>query len=138
MSIFGIIGIAVLIAVLVFAVGMLIMIGANDCETSRVGFIITAIVSACALIAGIFIGIGISDESDRIYVQQYLAAKHTIEVSLTTEDLTGFERMELVNQASAYNSELAGRKAKFDRWHCVHYDNTIYDGVEFISLEVKK
>ena len=36
------------------------------------------------------------------------------------------------------NGELAERKARFEIWHFVTYDNTIYDDVEFINLRGKQ
>ena len=91
-------------------------------------------VSGVMFIGSIFAGIGISDESDKVYVQGYLAQKYTIEKSLDNADLSGLERLELVKRAAVLNGEMAMRKAEYYLWHHVHYDNTIYDGVELIDL----
>lgn len=82
----------------------------------------------------VFIGIGINTQEEKVYVQKYLAQKQTIEMSLENEDLTGLERIELVKQATELNGKIAERKARFQLWHFVVYDNTIYDNVEFIKL----
>ena len=101
-------------------------------------WIISTIVSViCTIAAVIFIGIGMCDNEERVYVQGYLAQKQAIEQSLVSQDITGFERVELVNKVAELNGELAMKKASYELWHHVHYDYSIYDGVEFISLEVK-
>lgn len=96
--------------------------------------LVVVCVGAALFIGSIFAGIGISDENDKVYVQVYLAQKYTIEKSLDNADLSGFERLELVKQAAELNGEMATRKAEYYLWHHVHYDNTIYDGVELINL----
>ena len=83
--------------------------------------------------ASLHIGIGINTESEKIYVKEYLAKKETIEASLEIE-LSGLERLEIVKQVTELNGEIAERKASFELWHFVVYDNTIYDGVELIKL----
>ena len=82
-----------------------------------------------------FIGIGIVTENEKVYVQKYLAQKQTIEMSLESEELTGLERVQLVTKATELNGEFAEKKARFNLWHFVVYDNTIYDGVELIDLK---
>lgn len=133
MSIFLVSLIALMIAAIVFLIGLGIVCAIDSCSDAPM-FIVLG-VSICAWIIGIFVGIGMCDEDDRVYVQKYLAQKNVIEQSLDNEDLTGFERIELVNKAAELNGELAERKATFELWHVVHYDNTIYDGVEFINLK---
>ena len=82
----------------------------------------------------VFIGIGINTQEEKVYVQKYLAQKQTIEMSLENEELTGLERIELVKQATELNGKIAEKKARFQLWHFVVYDNTIYDNVELIKL----
>lgn len=96
--------------------------------------IIASIICISIFIIGIFAGIGFNTENEKVYVQKYLVQKQTIEMSLQNEDLTGFERIELVRQATELNGEVAERKARFQLWHFVVYDNTIYDNVELIKL----
>ena len=96
--------------------------------------IIASIICTMIFIGGIFAGIGFNTEDEKVYIQKYLAQKQTIEMSIKNEELTSFERMELVKQATELNGELSERKARFQLWHFVVYDNTIYDNVEFIKL----
>lgn len=138
MSIFGIIGIAFFISLLIwFFVGVVPIIidgydGDEDKQDKHL-FVVT-IFSIIFLVAGIFIGIGINTENEKVYVQKYLAQKQTIEMSLASEELTGLERVQLVTKATELNGEFAEKKARFNLWHFVVYDNTIYDGVELIDL----
>ena len=141
MSIFGIIGITFLCSLVVFLVAVLTGFIIDECSSTYINnepkfWIIISIVTLVAWIGFTFLGIGIADEDAKVWVQSYNAQKYTIEASLKNEDLTGLERIQLVQQAAELNGELATRKAAFDLWHHVHYDDTIYDGVELISLEV--
>ena len=86
-------------------------------------------------IAGTFIGIGINTEYELAYVARYEVQKETIEMSLNSEALSGMERIELVNKAVELNGEMAERKAMYDRWHYVTFDDSIYDGIEFIKFK---
>lgn len=131
MSIFGIIAITFLILCLLY---LLINIPYFLDEYSDAYFTTNSIIVVILWIASIFVGIGITTEEEKVYVQKYLAQKQTIEMSLENEALTGLERIELVKQATELNGELAERKARFQLWHFVVYDNTIYDNVELIKL----
>ena len=132
MSIFGIILICLIIAIIIFAIGIAIIELGEPERTGLWVFIITC-VSFCVWIGLIFIGIGINTESEKIYIKEYLAQKETIEASLEIE-LSGLERLEIVKQVTELNAEFAYRKANFELWHFVVYDNTIYDGIELIKL----
>ena len=131
MSIFGIIALSFLILGLLYVV---INIPCFVDEYLGAYFITNSIIVAILWIASIFIGIGINTQEEKVYVQKYLAQKQTIEMSLENEDLTGLERIELVKQATELNGEVAEKKARFQLWHFVVYDNTIYDNVELIKL----
>ena len=43
--------------------------------------------------------------------------------------------MSIVNKAIDINGELAERKARYERWYWVCYNDDIYDNVEFIEFE---
>lgn len=133
MSIFGIIGIGFVIGVLVFCTLIPIMLLR---KTTKAFFITSLIVGVVLWISFVFVGIGIYTESERVFVQEYQAKKQTIELSLQNENLTGYERLQLVNSAVELNGELAKRKATFNLWHVVAYDNTIYDGIEPVDLSL--
>ena len=82
-----------------------------------------------------FIGNEINTENEKVYIQKYLAQKQTIEMSLDNKDLSGLERLELVKQATEINSEFAEKRAKFELWHYVYYDNSLYDNIDLIILK---
>lgn len=137
MSIFGIIGLVFLFATLFGLISGLVFTMIDCCtykKVVRIGWITSISIFLVTWIAGVFIGIGIGDKEERVFVARYNAQKYTIEQSLKQDTLGGLERIELVKQATELNGELAERKAKFDLWYHVHYDNSIYDNVELIDL----
>ena len=136
MSIFVIILLALLIGVLVALIYGFVYVLIDDyMDHFRINLVIMCCIGLAIAIAGIFIGIGLTTENERIYINKYEAQKETIETSLESDVLTGFERAQLVNQAATLNGELAERKAKFDRWHFVTYDSSMYDSVEPINIK---
>jgi hypothetical protein len=134
MSIFGIIAICILIAILISMVAWMIF-NETDLYYDH-PFLVSVILTIILTIAGTFIGIGSYTECENVYIKQYLAQKETIELSLANEDLTGLERAQLVNKAAELNGELAARKATVDLWHVVVYDETMYDNIEPIDLAI--
>lgn len=97
-------------------------------------WLIALIISIGAWIGLTFIGVELNTDSHKAYLQKYLAQKETIEMSLESDNLSGFERVELVKQASELNGELAERKAYIKYWYSGVSDNTIYDNIEFIKF----
>lgn len=134
MSIFGIIGTTFLIALGCALVVLLIFLVIEP-EGILIPMIIVVSVGLITWLGGIFIGIGLTTRYEKVYVQQYLAQKYTIEQSLKNDSLTGLERIQLVNKAAELNGELAGKKTRFEMWDFVTYDSTIYDNVELIELQ---
>ena len=134
MSIFGIIGTTFLIA-LACALIVLLIFFAIEPEGVLIPTITVVSVGLIMWLGGVFIGIGLTTRDEKVYVKQYLAQKYTIEESLKNDSLTGLERIQLVNKATELNGELAGKKARFEMWDFVTYDNTIYDNVELIVLQ---
>lgn len=133
MSIFLLVLIGLMIGSLISAL-ICLFADLNDCDSTK-STITAIVVGVSILLATIFIGIGLSDDSDRAYVQKYLAQKQTIEYSLRNDNLSGLERIDLVNKAIDINAKFAKKKAEYERWHHVHFDYSIYDGIELINLE---
>jgi hypothetical protein len=130
MSIFGILELSFLLACLICFICI-----AGYTASDNEGWITAAIICFLAVIlVAPIIGVGINTTNERVYIQKYTAQKETIEASLESETLTGLERVELVTKAVDLNGEFAERKAKFDIWHHVYFDNSIYDGMEPIDL----
>lgn len=134
MSIFGIIGICFLIALLLFSISMLVACLGEYKNAAQWGILI---ISIAIWIGAVFIGIGIYTEDERLFIAKFEAQKQTIEMSLDNENLSGLEKIELVKQASELNGEMAERKAKLQVWHYVSYNKSAYDNIEPISLEPK-
>lgn len=97
-------------------------------------WLIALIIGIGAWVGFAFIGVQLNTNSHRAYLQKYLIQKETIEMSLENDNLSGFERVELVKQATELNGELAEKKAYIKFWYSGVNDNTIYDNVEFINL----
>ena len=97
-------------------------------------WLIALIIGIGALIGFTFIGVKLNTDSHKAYLQKYLIQKETIEMSLESDNLSGFERVELVKQATELNGELAERKAYIKYWYSGVSDNTIYDNIEFIKF----
>ena len=131
MSIFGIIGISMLAGLMAGLISALICLCVDADDIIKPSCIIAVIVLVC----GIFVGIGFVTESERVYIARYESQKQTIEQSLNSNVITGLERIELVNKAIELNGDLAEHKAKFNLWHTIYYDNSIYDNVDFIVFE---
>lgn len=130
MSILGIIGISILItflAVSIHCLGCAIADSYDSILSNVALFVYLGI-----LTVSVFIGIGINTENEILYIAEYTTQKTTIEQSLESASIDGLERVELVNKAVELNGELALRKRKYDIWHYVTYDSTMYDDVEFI------
>lgn len=140
MNLFEIIGVTFLIAVLIFLASWGVCFSIYDNMTkwtydySFLTWLIALIIGVCAWVGFIFVGIQINTNSEKAYLQKYLIQKETIEMSLESENLSGFERIELVKQATELNGELAEKKAYIKYWYSGVNDNTIYDNVEFINL----
>lgn len=133
MSIFGIIGLSLLIGMAFALIGALITLLLSEDDIFK-HFIISCIVGAVVFIASIFIGIGFNTEDSKIWSAKFEAQKTTIEQSLDSDVLSGLERIELVNKASELNGELAERKATSELWHYVYYDKDVYKDIEPISI----
>jgi hypothetical protein len=98
MSIFGIIGIGFAIAFALWVVAMgvsLIVENDNGADYSVAQWFIS-IMAIAIWIGAVFIGIGIYTEDERLFIARFEAQKQTIEMSLDNENLSGFERLELV------------------------------------------
>ena len=139
MSIFGIIGIGFAIAFTLWLISMLAILFAEyeNNEDYLNARLIIAIILVAIWIGAVFIGIGIYTEDERIFIAKFEAQKQAIEMSLDNENLSGLEKIELVKKATELNVELAERKSRFNMWHYVSYDNSMYDNIEPISLEIK-
>lgn len=133
MNILGITTVAFLVGALAYAVTMFIMTLVDPVDNLP-WFIVAIALGIAVWIGGIFIGIGLTTNEAKVFVASYEVEKMTIEQSIDSDILTGFERIELVKLASELNGELAARKEKSTFWHWIYFEKGIYDNVEFIDL----
>lgn len=74
-------------------------------------------ISCVALILTVMGSLYIRVEMSRQWAVGYRAQKATIESSLQSDLLSGYERVALVQQAAECNQELAERQYKASRWY---------------------
>ena len=122
----------ILIFILIGLVGWLIY----DCNcgfNKAVIVTITAIYSIIAITTSFFVPYYVAKENSNSYVNSYAIKKATIEESLKNEALTGFERIELVKQATEINSDLAEKKYEITKWYGFYLNKEI-ENLEYIDL----
>lgn len=140
MSIIWIIILAFLAALLIFALAGLIVCVLNEYDyddTAEKALIV--ITTVCIFLWPIFtcIGVATNTECHEIWIAEYEAQKMTIEASIESENLSGLERIELVNRASELNGELAARKTEVSFWHHVTFGDVEmrYNNLEPIQIK---
>ena len=74
-------------------------------------------ISCVAFILTVMCSFYVSVEMSRQWAVGYRAQKATIESSLQSDLLSGYERVALVQQATECNQELAERQYKASRWY---------------------
>ena len=103
--------------------------------SSKKVVIITIIYSIIAITTSFFVPYYVEKEDSNSYVNSYTIKKATIEESLKNETLTGFERVELVKQATEINSDLAEKKYEITKWYGFYLNKEI-ENLEYIDLNV--
>ena len=78
--------------------------------------IVKGIVVVLMVLVAVLI-IYISRQETAQYIHKYTAEKQMIESSLANDNLTGFERAELVKLAAEKNGALAGYQYKASQWY---------------------
>ena len=74
-------------------------------------------IGCVAFILAVIVSLYMSVEMSRQWAVGYLAQKATIESSLQSDLLSGYERVALVQQATECNQELAERQYKASQWY---------------------
>ena len=107
-----------------------------DWDSNKVVIItITAIYLIIAITTSFFVPYYVEKEDSNSYVNSYTIKKTTIEDSLKSETLTGFERAELVKQATEINADLAQKKYEITKWYGFYLNKEI-ENLEYIDLNV--
>lgn len=84
-----------------------------EIESKGLLAVIGCVIILCSVVGSVYDDV----ETSRQWATGYNASKTTIEDSLQSDLLTGFERMALVQQAAEYNQELAKRQYRASRWY---------------------
>lgn len=103
-----------------------------DWDSKKV-VIITTIYSIIAITTSFFVPYYVEKEDSNSYVNSYAIKKTTIEDSLKSGTLTGFERAELVKQATEINADLAQKKYEITKWYGFYLNKEI-ENLEYIDL----
>ena len=120
-------------------IGVIFGLNENYDISDRTAFISLICICVIAILMAVgftFLTIGMQTEEARVYADEFEAQKNTIEQSLESDILTGLERIELVKLATEANRDLAKKKATMRLWYYVYFDETIYDHLEPINLNV--
>ena len=126
--------ILILIFILIGLVGWLIY--DCNCDFNKAVIVtITVIYSIVAITTSFFVPYYVAKEDSNSYVNSYAIKKATIEDSLKSETLTGFERAELVKQATEINADLAQKKYEITKWYGFYLNKEI-ENLEYIDLNI--
>ncbi len=91
------------------------------CKVLTIGLCITAIITSISMI---------HDYDKKLYIQRiekYKITKETIESSIASEELTGYERVQLVNTTIAENKELIGLQYDCQQWYGFAIDDSVME-----------
>lgn len=138
-------GIGILFSVLVFAIIALINGFTYDCDLldwnektdreclSKYGKIQITIV-VLVLCLSMFIGARVHIRMFERDVKQFESAKATYSESIKSEDISGLERIEIVNKITEENKTLARLKYDATKWYYFYLPDNIVDNIEPIKL----
>lgn len=126
----GLSGLVALVAVLLPA---LIILDAVSYERETMVKVIAAVLFVAVMVGGGVAGCAVERHASRQFMETYTVEKRTIEASLSNENISGFERVELVRQAAEANKELAGHQYNCKQWYGFNMDNRILE-LSFIDL----
>lgn len=138
-------GIGILLSVLVFAIIALINGFTYDCDLldwnektdreclSKYGKIqITVVVLVLCL--SMFIGARVHIRMFERDVKQFESAKATYSESIKSTDVSGLERIEIVNKITEENKTLARLKYDATKWYYFYLPDNLVDNLEPIKL----
>lgn len=79
----------------------------------------------------------VSRYSLKMKVEEFKTAKLVYEEALASDDLSGLERVEIVNKIVTENKWLAKTKYNVKQWYCWFLPDEIVDGLEEIEVSKK-
>lgn len=87
------------------------------------------------MVAGVCILV--SRHSLKVQVEEFNSAKTVYEEALANDDLSGLERIEIVEKIVKENKWLAKTKYNVKQWYCWFLPDEIVDGLEEIEVSKK-
>lgn len=105
-------------------------------ETEKRLWCIAKVSIVVLMIFGAAFALYINKQSTAQYVHKYMAEKQMIESSLANDNLTGFERAELVKLAAEKNGTLATYQYKASQWYGFDISDKVLD-LKPIDLSVE-
>ena len=138
-------GIGILLSVLVFAIIALINGFTYDCDLldwnektdreclSKYGKIQVTVV-VLVLCLSVFIGARVHIRMFERDVRQFESAKATYSEAIKSNDISGMERIEIVNKITEENKTLARLKYNATKWYYFYLPDNLVDNLEPIKL----
>ena len=138
-------GIGILLSVLVFAIIALINGFTYDCDLldwnektdreclSKYGKIQVTVV-VLVLCLSVFIGARVHIRMFERDVRQFESAKATYSEAIKSNDISGMERIEIVNKITEENKTLARLKYDATKWYYFYLPDSLVDNLEPIKL----
>lgn len=138
-------GIGILLSVLVFAIIALINGLTYDCDLldwnektdreclSKYGKIQVTVV-VLVLCLSVFIGARIHIRKFENDIKQFESAKATYSEAIKSNDISGMERIEIVNKITEENKTLAKLKYDATKWYYFYLPDNLVDNLEPIKL----
>lgn len=138
-------GIGILLSVLVFAIIALINGLTYDCDLldwnektdreclSKYGKIQVTVV-VLVLCLSVFIGARIHIRKFENDIKQFESAKATYSEAIKSNDISGMERIEIVNKITEENKTLARLKYDATKWYYFYLPDNLVDNLEPIKL----
>lgn len=138
-------GIGILLSVLVFAIIALINGFTYDCDLldwnektdreclSKYGKIQVTVV-VLVLCLSVFIGARIHIRKFENDIKQFESAKATYSEAIKSNDISGMERIEIVNKITEENKTLARLKYDATKWYYFYLPDNLVDNLEPIKL----
>ena len=138
-------GIGILLSVLVFAIIALINGFTYDCDLldwnektdreclSKYGKIPVTVV-VLVLCLSVFIGARVHIRMFERDVRQFESAKATYSEAIKSNDISGMERIEIVNKITEENKTLARLKYDATKWYYFYLPDNLVDNLEPIKL----
>ena len=95
---------------------------------------INIVVAVAVLGLSMFVGARIHIRTFEYDIKQFESAKMTYSEAIKSEDISGLERIEIVNQITEENKTLARLKYDVTKWYYFYLPDNLVDNLEPIKL----